>query len=176
MRNKTVNDLTVSAMLFALGLVLPFLTGQIPEIGNLHLPMHLPVLLAGFIVGWKYGLVIGATLPIVRSLIFSMPVLYPNAVSMAFELCAYGVLTGIFYLVIFKRRTLAEVYASLIIAMLGGRIVKGIVSAFLYGTAEEPYTFAAFIGGAFVEAIPGIVLQLILIPTLLVAIKRARIK
>ena len=176
MKNKTVNDLTVSAMLFALGLLLPFLTGQIPEIGNLLLPMHLPVLLAGFIVGWKYGLVIGATLPIVRSLIFSMPKLYPTATAMAFELCAYGVLTGLFYLVIFKKRTLLEVYASLIIAMLGGRIVKGIVSAFLYGTAEEPYTFAAFIGGAFLEAIPGIVLQLILIPTLLVAIKRTKIK
>jgi hypothetical protein len=85
-------------------------------------------------------------------------------------------LTGLFYLVIFKKRTLGEVYASLVIAMLGGRILKGIVSAFIYGTAEKPYTFAAFIGGAFLEAIPGIVLQLVLIPALLIAIKRAKIK
>jgi thiamine transporter ThiT len=176
MKNKTVYDLTVSAMLFALGLVLPFLTGQIPEIGNLLLPIHIPVLLAGFIVGWKYGLVIGATLPIVRSLIFSKPAFYPNAIAMAFELAAYGVLTGIFYLVIFKKRTVAEVYASLVIAMLGGRAVKGVVSMFIYGTEGSPYTLSMFIGGAFLEAIPGIILQLVLIPTLLLAIKRAKIK
>ena len=176
MKNKTVHDLSLSAMLFALGLVLPFLTGQIPEIGNLLLPMHLPVLLAGFIVGWKYGVVIGATLPIIRSLIFSMPPLYPNAVAMAFELAAYGALTGIFYLLVFKKRTIGEVYISLVIAMLGGRVIKGIVSAVLYGTADKPYTFAAFISGAFLEAIPGIALQFILIPALLVAIKRTKIK
>ena len=176
MKNKTVYNLTVSAMLFALGLVLPFLTGQIADIGNLLLPMHLPVLLAGFIVGWKYAILIGGALPIVRSLIFSMPVLYPNAVSMAFELAAYGAITGLCYLVIFKRRVITEVYISLIIAMLGGRIVKGIVSAFIYGTSDSPYTFAAFISGAFIEAVPGIILQLILIPAVLVAIKRAKIK
>ena len=176
MKKKEIYDLTISAMFFALGLVLPFLTGQIPEIGGMLLPMHLPVLLSGFIVGWKYGFVVGATLPIVRSLIFSMPKLYPNATSMAFELAAYGLLAGIFYLVIFKRRTIATVYASLIIAMLGGRIIKGIVSAFIYGTADKPYTFAAFISGTFIEAVPGIILQLILIPAVLVAIKRAKIK
>jgi hypothetical protein len=163
-------------MLFALGLVLPFLTGQIPEIGNLLLPMHLPVLLAGFIVGWKYATVIGATLPIVRSLIFSMPPLYPTALAMAFELAAYGALTGIFYLLVFKKRAIGEVYISLVIAMLGGRAIKGIVSAILYGTAEKPYTFALFISGTFLEAIPGIVLQFILIPAILLAIKRTKIK
>ena len=81
----SLRSLALSAMFLALGLVLPFLTGQIPEIGNLLLPMHLPVLLCGLVCGWKYGLAVGFTTPLLRSMLFGMPTFYPSAVSMAFS-------------------------------------------------------------------------------------------
>ena len=175
MKNKMVYDLATAGMLFALGLTLPFLTGQIPEIGSMLLPMHIPALLAGFILGWKYGLVIGASVPIVRSLIFGVPALYPKAVTMSVELAAYAFFAALFFLIIFKKKNLVTIYASLILSMLIGRVIKGVVSAFLYGTADNPYTFSAFITGTFVEAVPGIILQLILIPAILLALKRAKL-
>ena len=97
-----VQKLTVSAMCMALGLVLPFLTGQIPEIGNMLLPMHLPIFLCGILCGAPYGAAVGALTPLLRSLLFSRPVLYPGALSMSFELCAYGALVGLF-LFVFKK-------------------------------------------------------------------------
>ena len=175
MSRKNILNLTYAAMLFALGRVLPFLTGQIPEIGNLLLPMHLPVLLCGFVCGPIYGAAVGFTLPIIRSFIFGMPVFYPSAVTMAFELLAYGFFTGFLYL-LFKRKNLFAIYASLIPAMLIGRVIKGIANAIAFGISDKPYSFAAFISGAFTEAIPGIVLQLILIPAVLLALKKAKLK
>lgn len=175
MKNKTLHNLVTAAMLFAIGLALPFLTGQIPEIGNLLLPMHIPVLLCGFICGWKYGLAVGFTLPVIRSLIFGMPFLYPNAVNMAFELAAYGFCTGFIYL-IFRKKNLMSVYISLICAMFIGRVIKGIAAAIIYGVADKAYSFSMFIGGAFIEAVPGIILQLILIPAIIIALKKASLK
>lgn len=175
MNKKFIQNLVSAAMLFALGLILPFVTGQIPEIGNMLLPMHLPVLLCGFICGPKYGLAVGALLPIMRSLMFSMPPLYPSAVTMAFELAAYGFLTGFLYL-IFKKKNITSVYISLIAAMIAGRIIKGIANAICYGIINKGYTFMMFISGAFLEAIPGIIIQLILIPAVLLATKKATLK
>jgi thiamine transporter ThiT len=81
-------------MFVALGLILPFFTGQIPKVGSMMLPMHIPVLLCGLICGWKYGLMAGAVLPLLRSALFGMPPLFPTAAAMAFELAAYGFLSG----------------------------------------------------------------------------------
>ena len=174
--NKTaIQKLASAAMLFAIGLVLPFATGQIPEIGNMLLPMHIPVLLCGFVCGWKYGLAVGALLPIIRSLIFGMPPLYPSAVTMAFELAAYGFLTGFLYMIL-RKKNLTAVYISLIIAMIAGRIIKGIANAVCYGIINKGYTFMMFISGAFLEAVPGIIIQLILIPAILLAVRKTSIK
>ena len=162
-------------MLFAVGLLLPFLTAQLQSLGNMLLPMHLPILLCGFICGWKYGLFCGAALPIIRSLLFSMPPLYPSAVTYAFELAAYGFCTGFIFL-FFKKKNLTAVYVSLVSAMLIGRVIKGIASAVCYGTINKGYSFMMFISGAFVEAVPGIILQLLVIPAVLVAIKRISVK
>ena len=160
-------------MLFAIGLALPFLTAQLQSLGNMLLPMHLPILLCGFICGWKYGLFCGAALPIVRSLLFSMPPLYPSAVTYAFELAAYGFFTGFIFL-FFKKKNITAVYVSLISAMLIGRAVKGIASAVCYGIIGKGYPLAMFLSSAFIEAVPGIVLQLLLIPAVLVAIKKVK--
>lgn len=174
MKKQSILRLANAGMLFALGLVLPFLTGQIPEIGNLLLPMHLPVLLCGFVCGGIYGSIVGFTLPLVRSLIFGMPALFPSAVTMSFELMAYGLFTALLWS-LFKKKTLLSIYLSLVPAMLIGRAVKGVANAIAYGVSDKAYSFGAFISGAFVEAIPGIILQLILIPAVLIALRKAKI-
>ncbi len=175
MNSQSIKNLVTASMLFAVGIVLPFATGQIPEIGNMLLPMHLPVLLCGFICGFKYGGAIGFLLPLMRSLMFGRPLLYPNAVAMAVELMAYGLAAGLIYM-LFKKKTLLSIYISLVSAMLLGRIVWGAASAVLYGIASKAYGFAAFIAGAFVEAVPGIILQLILIPALVFTVQKIQNK
>lgn len=169
MKNKKLLNLIFSAMFLAIGLVLPLLTGQIQKIGNMLLPMHIPVLLCGLICGWQYGLTVGFVLPIMRSAIFSMPVMFPNAVSMAFELAAYGFIAG-FLFNRSKWKCLRSLYRSLIIAMLGGRFVWGVVQGILLGA--QGFTFKAFIAGAFINAVPGIILQLILIPAVMLALNK----
>ena len=94
MKNSYIKKITLSAMFLAIGLVLPFLTGQIPEIGSMLLPMHIPVLLCGLICGWQYGGAVGLIVPLLRNLLFGMPPM-PGAVSMAFDLAAYGLIIGL---------------------------------------------------------------------------------
>lgn len=175
MRNKTVYNMTVSAMMLALGLFLPFLTGQIPQIGKMLLPMHIPVILCGFICGWKYGITVGFILPLMRSMIFGMPVLYPKAVAMAFELATYGFVCGLLFFR-FKKKSIFSIYASLVSAMLLGRAMLAVSNVILYGFGEGKYTFSLFISGAFLDAVPGIILQLLLIPAIVAAINKASSK
>ena len=92
--SKTTKNLTLSAMFLAVGMLLPFLTGQIPQIGNMMLPMHIPVLLCGVICGWQYGAALGFILPFIRYMVFGMPVLFPTGVAMAFEMMTYGLVAG----------------------------------------------------------------------------------
>ena len=169
-KNQLVN-LTLSAMFLAIGLLLPFLTGQIKQIGSALLPMHIPVLLCGLICGWQYGLGVGLVVPLLRSALFGMPIFFPNAVSMAFELATYGFVVGFLY---FHSRwkCVIALYRCMIIAMLSGRVVWGIVQVCLLGLGENGFTFSAFIAGAFLNAIPGIILQLILIPSIMIALNR----
>lgn len=94
---EKVKKVTLSGMLFAIGLILPFFIGQIPAVGKMLLPMHIPVLICGQILGWQYGLAVGFLLPLVRSVLFGMPVLYPNAIAMAFEMDTYGLVAGWLY-------------------------------------------------------------------------------
>ena len=168
--NTNTKKLTLAAMFLALGQVLPFITGQIPEIGKRLSPMHIPVLLCGFFCGWQYAMIVGFICPLLRSLLFGMPALYPDAVVMAFELMTYGCLAGIFSAKLGKNK-LWKIYVALIGAMLGGRIVWGIAKTLFLGLGGKAFTFEAFLAGAFINAIPGIILQLILIPALVRAIR-----
>lgn len=161
-------------MFFALGLLLPFLTGQIPQIGNMLLPMHLPVFLCALICGWQYALPMAAALPLLRSLIFTLPRIYPDAVAMAFELATYAFVAGFIYSR-FKKQNILKVYISLIAAMIAGRIVWGVVKAILLGIAGDTLTFSAFISGAILTAIPGIILQLVLIPAIMLALDKMKL-
>jgi len=163
--------LVTSSLLLALALVLPFVTGQIPEIGNMLLPMHLPVLLAGFVVGGPSAMFIGVAAPLLRSVLWGMPVLFPRAISMAFELAAYGFVSGFIYSR--SKKNNASVFISLVIAMIAGRIIWGVVSMILYGAMGNSFTLALFMAEAFINAVPGIVIQLILIPIIVSALKKS---
>ena len=167
-----IKDLVLSSMFLALGLVLPFVTGQIPEIGAMLLPMHIPVLLCGLICGWQHGTIVGFVLPLLRYMLFGMPPIFPTGISMAFELAAYGFLSGFLYQRA-RWHCVISLYRCLIAAMIGGRIVWGLVSVLLLGLAGQPFTWQLFITGAFLTAIPGIVLQLVFIPAMMVALDRA---
>ncbi len=166
-----IKKMTLAAMLLALGMVLPLLTGQIPEIGNMLLPMHFPVLLCGLICGWQYGAAVGFVMPLLRFAIFSMPKM-PNALSMAFELAAYGLTIGLLY-GLSKKKGIAALYGSLIGSMVIGRIVWGAAQWVILGIRGEGFPFQAFLAGAVLNAVPGILLQLILIPALILALRRA---
>lgn len=155
--------LVLSALFLAIGMVLPLLTGQIKEIGDSLLPMHLPVMLCGFICGAKYGTAVGLMLPFLRSITFGMPPIYPNAVWMSLELATYALVIGLLYNTA-KKRSTARLYISLICSMLCGRVVWGITKAILLTVGNKSFTFSMFIIGGFTDAIPGIILQLILIP------------
>ena len=168
--NHNTKKMTLAAMFLALGQVLPFITGQIPQIGKMLSPMHIPILLCGFFCGWQYAAVVGFICPILRSFLFGMPALYPNAVGMAFELMTYGFLSGLLSEKLGKDR-LWKIYAALIGAMIGGRIVWGLAQVVLLGISGSAFSWSAFVAGAFVNAIPGIILQLILIPVLVRVIR-----
>lgn len=169
-REKTYK-LVLSALFLALCLVLPILTGGIPAIGNMLLPMHIPVLLCGLICGWQYGLVVGFVAPLLRSVLFGMPPMYPVAIAMAFELAAYGLIIGLVYTAVHKRGV-ATLYISLLTAMVGGRLVWGLAEVVLLGMAGNAFTLQAFLSGALLSAVPGILLQLVLIPAVMVALDR----
>ena len=168
---KTTKKLTLSAMFLAIGMVLPFLTGQIPQIGNMMLPMHIPVLLCGLICGWQYGAVLGFILPLVRYLVFGMPVLFPTGTAMAFELMTYGLVIGLIYS-FSQWKCIISLYRALIGAMIAGRIVWAAAQMILLGVSGGTFTMKMFLAGAFFNAVPGIIIQLVLIPTVMVALGR----
>lgn len=173
MQKRNIQNLALAAMFLCIGLVLPLLTSQIKEIGDTLLPMHIPVLLCGLICGAEYGFLVGIVMPFLRSLLFGMPPIYPNAVWMALELAAYGLVIGLLYLQ-FKHKNVWGIYISLITAMLAGRVVWGISKVILLGIQGKTWSFSLFIIGGFVDALPGIILQLILIPGIMSFVKKWR--
>ena len=172
-RKDTLIKMILSALFLALAYVMPFLTGQIPEIGSMLCPLHIPVILCGFICGWKYGLVIGLIAPLFRSLTLGMPPIFPTATSMSFELAAYGAISGLMYNILPKKKL--YIYCSLLTAMIIGRIVWGIAMFICMGIKNSPFTFNAFVAGAFVNALPGIILQIVVIPVIIMTLEKINI-
>ncbi len=163
-KQMTLRKTVLAAFFLAIGLILPFITMQIPAVGKMLCPMHIPVLLCGFILGWPYGLIVGFITPLFRSILFGMPMMVPNALCMAFELAAYGFVAG--FLSKKMHKDMKSLYVVLIAAMLTGRIVWGLVSAIIYTLMGAEFTWKLFFMGGFVNAVPGILIQLILIPFL----------
>ena len=173
MQNTTTKRLVVSALCLALCMVLPLLTGQIQQVGNMLSPMHLPVLLCGFLCGWPWGLAVGFIAPLLRFAIFGMPPIFPTGIAMAFELAAYGAVSGVLYRILPKKAM--YLYITLISAMLAGRIVWGVIRFAQMELFAANFSMTAFVSGAFLAAWPGIVLQLVLIPALVLALQKANL-
>ena len=172
MKNERTKKLAYAALFLALCVVLPLLTGQIPQIGSMLLPMHIPVLLCGLVCGWQYGAAVGFVAPLLRSLLFTMPKLYPVAIAMAFELLTYGLVIGLVYRRLAKKG-MVGVYAALVTAMVAGRLVWGVAEVVLLGLNGNAFTAQAFLAGALLNAVPGIIVQLILIPAVMAALQKA---
>ena len=167
LRNR---KMTYSALYLAIALVLPFLTGQIPEIGAMLCPMHIPALLCGFVCGWPWGMAVGFISPLLRSIVFGMPSLFPEAVAMAFEMGVYGAAAGFLYHILPKKNW--SIYAALLIAMTVGRFAWGGVHYLIAGLQNTEFSLALFLAGAVTTAIPGIILHIVLIPMLVMTLKR----
>lgn len=172
-KQNQLTNLALAAMFLALAYVMPFLTGQIQQIGNMLCPMHIPVILCGFVCGGPWGLAVGFVAPLLRSLTLGMPPMYPTAFAMAFELAAYGLMSGILYRIFPKKKS--YIYCSLIISMIIGRLVWGAVQFACIGLDASKFGLAAFWAGAVTNAIPGIILQIILIPIVVMLLEKTKI-
>ena len=170
MRNTHIKKLILAALFLAMALVLPFLTGQIPEIGAMLCPMHIPALLCGFFCGWPWGLMVGIVAPLLRSVTFGMPPMFPVAICMAFELATYGAVSGALYQKLPKKKS--SIYLALLVAMVVGRLVWGAAQFVCMGLNPDAFGFAAFWAGAITSAIPGIIVQIVLIPLLVMALEK----
>ena len=170
MTSVKTKKLVLAAFFLALGYVLPFVTGQIPQIGQMLSPMHLPVLLCGFICGPFWGLAVGAICPILRSLTLGMPALFPTAIAMMFELAAYGFFAGLFYRIL--KKNIPNIYVSLILAMIIGRLVWGAVMLVITGISQTQFSFEAFLAAVVTGSLPGIIIQIVLIPLIVIALRK----
>ena len=179
-RNMTLYRMLIAAMLIALGSVLARMTGGIPVVGKSLCPMHIPALIGGLTLGWLWGGAVGLLAPLLGHLLGTPPfthIAYP----MALECMAYGVLTGILYPVLCKalgNRRIPALFAAQISAMLLGRIFGGISKALLLagGAIQDvPLTFEAFIASYFVDTAVGAVIHLIVVPTVVIALEKAKL-
>ena len=172
MNDHRTKKLVLAALLLALSVILPTATHSIPNAGSVLLPMHIPVLLCGLACGWGYGLACGLLAPSLSSLLTGMP---PAAVlpAMVCELAAYGLLSGLSARFIHTGRRTADLYLQLITAMLLGRAVYGAMNALVFRAGA--YSMEVFLTAAFVTALPGILIQLLLLPPLVLTLERARV-
>ncbi len=166
-RNSTTKEIVLSGLLLASGLILPSIFHSFGMTGPIVLPMHIPVLIGGFLLSPHLALILGIITPILSGLLTGMPVMFPMAVIMAVELGVYGLTASVA-----TRKFNLSVIPSLIISMITGRIAAGITVAALvqlFGVKLDP---VLFVKGAVVTGIPGIIIQLIFIPALIFALKK----
>lgn len=172
MSRSSTRKMVMAAMCVALGVVLPMAFHSIPNAGSVLLPMHIPVLLCGLACGWPYGLACGILAPLLSSLLTGMP---PMAYlpAMLCELAAYGLVSGLMAAFIRMKNSAAATYTQLVVSMLAGRVVYGLMNALIFRAGA--YSFQVFFTAAFVTALPGIVLQLLLLPPILVLLRKAQL-
>lgn len=171
MKLTPVKKLVFTAVCAALCLVLPMAFHSVPNAGTIFLPMHIPVLLCGLICGWPYGGVCGIVGPLLSSLVTGMP---PAAMlpSMMVECCAYGFVTGMLMRHVHTKHAVADLYISLVSAMVVGRAVAGFAKAWIFTPGISPF---AWVTTSLIAGIPGIVIQLILMPMVVLALTKAKL-
>lgn len=167
-----IKKLVYTALCIALGVVLPITFHSIPNAGSVFLPMHIPILLCGLICGWEYGLICGAVTPILSSLITGMPPI-AYVPSMTIELAIYGFVSGLLINIIKTKKASVNIYISLILAMIAGRLAYGFMNALIFKAGS--YSMQVWLASAFITSFPGIIIQLILIPILVLALKKAKL-
>lgn len=171
MKITPIKRSVLTALMIALCVVLPMAFHTIPNAGSIFLPMHIPVLLCGLVCGWGYGGLCGLLGPLLSSLLTSMP---PAAVlpGMMVECCVYGLASGLMLQYVRTGKLGLDLYLSLVTAMLLGRVLSGIAKALIF---TPGLSVAAWAAASFVTALPGIVIQLVLIPTIILALTKARL-
>ena len=171
MKMSFVKKMVYTAICSALCVILPMAFHTIQNAGAIFLPMHIPVLLCGLICGWPYGLVCGVMGPCLSSLLTSMPtaVMLP---SMAVECAVYGCVSGLMMRYVRTGKTVPDLYISMVTAMVAGRVLAGFAKAWIFGMADAPF---AWVTTSLVAGIPGIVIQLVLIPLLVVTMTKAHL-
>ena len=169
MNNSKTKRLTASAICLALCVVLPVLFHAVPNAGNIFLPMHIPVLICGLMCGTVYGAVCGIMGPLLSSLITGMPPL-SIAPSMMVECAVYGLVCGLMMKYVKTGKNLLDLYLSLVTSMLIGRVVAGFAKALIFTPGVSPF---AWVGASIITGIPGIAIQLVLIPLLITALTKA---
>lgn len=162
-----------SALFLALAFIIPFFTGHAPQINSMLCPMHIPIFLCGFICGWSWGLCVGLCAPILRSFIFGLPVFFPTALCMAFELATYGAIVGILYKLLPKK--IPFIYISLCVSMIAGRVIRALATALCCGFSETGFSLSAFMSSVIIYAIPGMILHIIIVPLIIIAAKKTNI-
>ena len=172
MSHSSIRRLVTAALCVALAVVLPQTMHAIPNAGSVMLPMHIPVLLCGLVCGWPYGLACGILSPVMSHFITSMPGT-PYLPAMICELAAYGLISGLTAQYIHTGKRTLDIYIQLISAMLLGRVVYGAVNALIFKAGS--YSMEIFISAAFVTALPGIIIQLVFLPAIVLLLEKAKV-
>lgn len=171
-KSINIKKMTMTALFLAIALLLPSIFPPVSIVGKWFSPMHLPVFLCGFVCGWPWGLLVGFIAPLLRNLIFGMPQLI-TAVGMAFELGVYGLASGLLYKLLPKN--IGFTYVALILAMILGRCAAVCAKLVIYGMQDKPFVFAAYLSESVLVCWPGIVLQLVIIPVAIAALKKVKL-
>ena len=177
-RNDSLYRLLITAILLAVGMVLPFLTGQIPTVGQLISPLHIPVFICGLTCGWGWGAALGFLLPVARGLIFGMPPFPAVGLPMAFEMLVYGLATGLLYPMlrkVFRGKNIVAMLIAMVAAMILGRCAGGTTRAVMMGVQGSTYSFAAFFASYFTGTAVGAVIHIIVCPLIVLALEKARL-
>ena len=169
---SSLRRMVVAALFVALGIVLPFVFHSVPNAGRVFLPMHIPILMCGLVCGIPYGLICGIITPLLSCLLTGMP---PVAMlpSMLCELAAYGISSSLFMRYLSMKSAYAKLYVSLIGAMLFGRVLYGVLNSLIFSAGN--YSLQLWLASAFVTAIPGIAIQVVLIPAVVFALQKANL-
>lgn len=162
----------ITAASIALCVVLPMAFHSIQNAGSIFLPMHIPVLLCGLICGPFFGLLCGLAGPLLSHLFTGMPPIAMLPIMMI-ELAVYGLVTGGMMKLVRTKKFLPDLYVSLIVAMILGRITAGVARALIFSPGA--YSMAVWTTGYFITAWPGIVIQIVLIPVIIFALMKAKL-
>ncbi|SDY81602.1 Protein of unknown function [Proteiniborus ethanoligenes] len=167
-RKFLTRDLILGGVLLALGIVIPMIFHTVGIMGTVFLPMHIPVLIGGLLISPALALLLGMITPILNSSLTGMPLMFPIATIMMFELGAYGLISSLS-----TRKLKLSPILALIISMIIGRIVAGITVFVLSSYFGVQMNALTYVKGSIITGLPGIGIQLILIPSLVYALKKA---